>query len=182
VSLARFQEADQGDYQAGFEVSGALGKVGFRVETAVNVMERTRDWDVEAVVGVDYRFPFKLLVAAEVFYNGYGAKTAAGYAALASDPGQRVMRGETFSLGRYYAGLTLDQELHPLLHISLSTLFNAADPSALVIPALKWSVIQDAHIIAGMMIPIGRKPEDMVMQSEFGTMPLAGYLVMRLAF
>jgi hypothetical protein len=136
------------------------------------------------VLGADYRFPIKLHVAGEVFYNGYGAAGAADYAAYLLDPerSERLTRGESFALGRWYAGLTADQELHPLVHLTCGALGNLGDPSTLVMLGLRWAVLQDARISLGALLPVGRRPDGLTPKSEYGAMPLAGYGVVKVSF
>ncbi len=184
VSLARFQGSAEGDWMAGAEVSGALGDVGLRGEVAVNVGEDSRRVDVEAVLGADYRLPIDLHLAAEAFYNGYGAAHADEYAAFLLDPArsERLTRGESFALGRYYAGLTADQQLHPLVHLVVGALGNLGDPSTLLMAGLRWAVLQDARLSLGALVPVGRRPEGLAARSEYGSMPLAGYGVLKVSF
>jgi len=184
VSIARFQGSVEGDWMAGAEVSGALGDVGLRGEVAVNLGERSRHVDVEAVLGADYRLPIDLHLAAEVFYNGYGPAHASEYAAFLLDPArsERLTRGESFALGRYYAGLTADQQLHPLLHLVVGAIGNLGDPSTLVMLGLRWAVLQDARLSLGALVPVGRHPDGLTPRSEYGAMPVAGYGVAKISF
>ncbi len=191
VSLARFQLSKDGNWMAGLEFTGELGKVGVRGEVAANVDEDLEDWDIQGVVGADYHFPFKLTCAGEFFYNGYGTDDTSDYTSFYFDPvdptvsplkSERLLRGEAFNIGRYYLGLSLSQELHPLVHLSLSSITNLLDPSGMLIAGLQWSVVQDAKIKAGAMIPIGKKPSGFNIETEYGAMPIAGYVVMKLSF
>jgi len=216
LSAARFQMADEADWMVGVEFSGDIKKVGFRGEVAFNYMQDSGDWDIEAVVGLDYHFPFKLTLAGEFFFNGYGAADPDGYDEYLMSPGacertaieagfgalvpycavmkgERLERGEAFHMGRYYLGLTATQEVHPLVNLTLSAITNLRDPSTLLILGLQWSIIQDVRLKAGLMAPIGRKP-DVTMdatgamplvvdaKSEFGMMPLLGYMVLKFSY
>ena len=184
VSVARFQLSKDANWMAGIEATGEIGKVGVRGEVAANVDEDGERWDIQGVVGADYHFPIKLTLAGEFFYNGYGVDDPDNYMTFISDPvrSERLLRGEAFNMGRYYAGLSLSQEAHPLLHISLAAITNLLDPSALLTAGLRWSVVQNAKILAGAMIPIGKKPQGLSFKSEYGAMPVAGYVVMKLSF
>jgi len=184
VSVARFQLSRDGNWMVGLETTGELGRVGVRGEVAVNVNEDREDWDIQGVVGADYHFPIKLTLAGELFYNGYGVDDEDDYTTFVMDPvrSERLLRGEAFNMGRYYAGLSLSQEVHPLVHLSLASITNLLDPSALLIAGVQWSVVQDARVKAGAMIPLGRKPKGLDIRSEYGAMPVAGYVVMKLSF
>ena len=215
LSGARFQAADEANWMVGVEFSGDIRKVGFRGEAAFNYLQESGDWDIEAVIGLDYHFPFKLTLAGEFFYNGYGAAGPAGYAEYLMSPGtceqmlvseslgdfapycatmkgERLERGEAFHVGRYYLGFTATQEVHPLVNLSLSTITNFRDPSSLLILGLQWSVVQDVRVTAGVMVPLGRKPEVTTdptgnftlieARSEFGLMPVLGYAVVKFSY
>ncbi len=204
VSAARFQMSQQGNWMAGLETTGPLGPLGFRAEAAFNFMEESHDWDIEAVAGLDYRFPFGLMVAGEAFYNGYGSDDPdeyLGYYMDMSDPfagkmpekGERLARGETFNIGRYYLGLALDQEVVPVLHVTLSAVGNLIDPSGFLMAGLDWSVVENARFSAGALVPLGEKstgpgldalpvPSSFDLSSEYGLMPVMGFAVLKLAY
>ncbi|NOZ01824.1 MAG: hypothetical protein GXP54_08040 [Deltaproteobacteria bacterium] len=215
LSAARFQMADEADWMVGFEFSGSIEKVGFRGEAAFNYMQKTGDWDIEAVIGADYHFPFKLTLAGEFFFNGYGAADPDGYNEYLMSPGtcrgmiagtafeafsplcstmkgERLERGEAFQMGRYYLGITAVQEVHPLVSLTLTSITNLRDPSTLLIFGLRWSVIQDVRLTAGVLVPLGEKPDVTTdptgafqlvdAKSEFGLMPVLGYAVIKFSF
>lgn len=202
VSAARFQQSQQGNWMGGLETTGPLGPLGFRAEAAFNFMEESHDWDIEAVAGLDYRFSFGLMVAGEAFYNGYGTDDPDEYLSYyldMSDPlagkmpekGERLARGETFNIGRYYVGLALDQEVLPVLHVTLSAAGNVLDPSGFLMAGVKWSVVENARFSAGALIPLGEKPTgpdaadpaaDLALNSEYGLMPVMGFAVLKLSY
>jgi hypothetical protein len=184
VSLARFQGSVEAGWMAGLEFSGGLGQVGFRGEAAFNLGEESRDTDLEAVLGLDHRFACKLHLAGEAFYNGYGVAHTSEYSAFLADPtrSERLARGEAFGLGRWYLGLSGDQELHPLLHATLGAIGNLGDPSLLILAGLLWSVHQDTRLSLGALVPVGEAPEGLAPRSEFGYAPLAAYAVLKVAF
>ncbi|MBL6974127.1 MAG: hypothetical protein ISR64_00205 [Deltaproteobacteria bacterium] len=215
LSAARFQLADEANWMVGLEFSGDIQKVGFRGEAAFNYMQDSGDWDIEAVIGLDYHFPFKLTLAGEFFFNGYGASSPGGYDEYLMGPatcrqaisgtalapigafcnrmkGERLERGESFQIGRYYLGITATQEVHPLVNLTLSAITNFRDPSSLLILGLRWSVIQDVRLTAGIMVPLGERPDVTMdptgtfplvdVKSEFGLMPVLGYAVLKFSF
>lgn len=202
VSAARFQMSNQGNWMGGLETTGPLGPLGFRAEAAFNFMEESRDWDIQAVAGLDYRFSFGLMVAGEAFVNGYGTDDPdeyLGYYMDMSDPlggtmpekGERLARGETFNIGRYYLGLALDQEVTPLVHLTLSGVGNLLDPSGFLMAGLKWSVVENGRVSVGALIPVGEKSTgphpasssfDVALNSEYGLMPVMGFAVLKLSY
>lgn len=201
VSAARFQLSQEPLWMAGAEFTGELGKIGFRGEGAFNYLEESGQWDIEAVVGLDYHFPFGLTLAGEGFYNGYGSDDPDDYlwyykdkAELSIQGGatdlpqkprrERLDRGEIFNVGRYYAGLSASQEILPVLHASVSAIGNLGDPSGMVLAGIRWSVVENARFSAGAMIPIGEEPDpsSLAISAEYGAMPFVAYGVLKLAF
>ena len=203
ASAARFQLTNEAIWMGGLEFTGELGKVGFRGEGAFNYYEEAGDWDIEGVLGLDYHFPFGLTLAGEAFYNGPGTDDTTQYARYfvgapseTSDAdvdearAERLARGEAFNVGRYYAGISASQEILPILHASVSAIGNLGDPSAMLMAGLRWSVVQNARFSFGAVIPLGEKPHVPFnlgfpvpqIKSEFGTMPIIAYGVLKLAF
>ena len=188
LSLARFQFQDDADWMIGAEYTGEIWDLGFRGEVALNIQEEARSTDLEAVVGLDYTLTWlgqrKLTLAAEGFYNGYGVADANDYLPFLMDPKKsaRLWRGEAFHVGRYYAGLSASQELNPLWTLTLSSIANLGDPSALFTAGLRWSIVQNARVTAGLMLPVGERPEGLAMRSEMGSFPVIGYGVIKLSF
>ena len=187
VSAARLGN----DYMGGAEFSGELWDFGVRGEGAFTWNTARSDWDIQAVLGIDYGFDWKMKVALEAFYNGYGTDNPDEYASYWFDPSggvpaksERLTRAETFNIGRYYLGLSIDQELHPLVHLVVSGMLNAMDPSAFVTLGLQWSVQQNVRFIAGSMIAIGERPNLTAgkLPSDFGFYPNNGYAVLKVSF
>ncbi len=116
-----------------------------------------------AVIGTTSEPAKKLHVTAEAYWNGAGASKQDDYLAEAASP--RVAIGETYTLGRVYGGVGADWEAHPLLHVELSAIANLHDPSAIIAPTLRYSVAQNASLIAGAYVPIGAT------RTEFGLYP-----------
>lgn len=190
LSVARFQLTHASDYMVGGEFAGELGDVGFRGEAAFNYLPETEQWDVEGVVGADYRFSVGLTLAGELFYNGLGTDDSDQYAAFVWKPdstaSERLRRGEAFNIGRYYTGVAMTQEVTPLLSLTLSAVANWADPSALLLGGIQWSVVQNGRLTAGALLPLGAKPDwdnwSHPVSSEYGLAPLLGYLVLKVSF
>ena len=184
LSGARFQLSEEANWMAGAEFTGELGKVGFRGEAAFNYLEESGEWDIAGVLGLDYRFPVGLTLAGELFYNGYGTDNPDEYADFFADPvrSERLKRGETFNIGRYYIGLSANYELTPLMHLTLAGMGNLTDPSGLVMAGFRWSVVENGRFTAGAMVPTGEKPDGLEPKSEFGSLPVLGYAVMKMSF
>jgi hypothetical protein len=187
VSAARLGD----DWMAGAEVAGQIGKVGVRGEAAWTWNVAREQWDLQAVAGADGALPWKMKVAGEVFYNGYGVADSEEYVdflldAVSPEPGRshRLLRGETFHIGRYYLGLLVSQELHPLVQLVVSGISNVTDPSGMVMASLQWSIQQNVRLSAGGMVSLGQRPaaNEITVPSEFGLYPGVGYMVLNIGF
>jgi hypothetical protein len=135
------------------------------------------------VLGTTAELSSKLHVTAEGYFNGAGARTARDYAVELASP--RVAVGEAYTVGRAYAGLAADWQPHPLLHAELATIANLEDPSAIFAPTLRYSVAENASLVAGAYVPLGRAPEysgSMTLRSEFGLYPQLYHLDAKLWF
>lgn len=180
------------DWMGGAELSGELWDFGVRGEAAVTWNQETDRTDVQAVLGLDYGFGWNMKVATELFYNGYGTADSSDYVTYFLPDAQgnlppraeRLLRGETFNVGRALWGLSVDQQLHPLVHLVLSGMVNLLDPSALSTLSLQWSVQQNVRLLVGGMLPLGARPNfsQLRLPSEFGMLPQIGFVVLKVAF
>jgi hypothetical protein len=108
----------------------------------------------------------------------------------------RYARGEIWTLGRYYAAASASYELLPIVEVSVTAIANLADPSDLAVPAMKWSISDDAELVAGAFVAVGRRSEavlgvsdagssgavPIVPRSEFGLAPQGGYVGLKAYF
>src|SRR5512140_928647 len=154
------------DVVLGGDFSGDLGPLGVHGEAAytlgfaglgakgepVTVAERA----LRAVVGADWKPAEKLLVAGEYYFNGFGAKEPAGYAAALRSP--RVQRGEVFGAGRHYLGLVAAYQATELLSVQGIAIVNLTDPSAQLVAALDYWFAQSVILRAGAILPLGAQP------------------------
>lgn len=142
------------DIVVGADFSGDLGPLGAHGEAAWTLpLVRQGDF-LRAVVGLEWRPLESLVVGAEYYFNGFGARTAAGLlGVLTSD---RVVRGEIFGGGRHYAGVTAAWLATDLLTGSLTAIVNLVDPSALFVPSLEYSFEQHVLVRVGGFVPVGR--------------------------
>ena len=134
-----------------------------------------------ATAGVVWSVPSFRLVG-ELHYNGVGGADAGDY--LGRSMSQRAAIGEVYVFGRYYAGLVADWEVHPLVHLLLTTMANLRDPSGLVSPGLSYSVATNVELAAGAYLPLGSRPDwglQPRFRSEFGAYPYFYYLELKLA-
>lgn len=116
-----------------------------------------------------------LYVVAEYQRDGLGAARPAELPAVAlSAP---AARAELQVFGRDVAAGQVSYQMHPLLTANLLTLWNLNDGSALVAPALSYSAGSNLTLRAGLfagggtaLLPSGGPG------SEYGAVPLAGYI------
>jgi hypothetical protein len=126
-----------------------------------------------AVLGTTTELTSKLHLTAEVAFNGAGARGPEDYVSELSS--RRLALGEAYNVGRVYAGLAADWQLHPLVGLALSALSNLQDPSAILAPGLHYSIAENASLVAGAFIPLGQGPRysttGIRARSEFGLYP-----------
>lgn len=159
----------------GFLTTDLLG-MGVRAEAAFTESGDPRDAEIDrdrfvrASAGFDRLLAATLTLTAEAHYNGFGAKAPDGYERVAMS--DRVSRGEIPSLGRYYTGVSLAWQAHPLLMVSGVGLTNWGDRSVLLQTTGEWSATQNIVIQAGGILGFGAGlgPEGQV-GSEYGFVP-----------
>lgn len=172
-----------GEIHAG-EVGGlgfttAVGPVGLHGDATVTAPDGG-DPFVRAAAGGEVRPTGTLTLAAEGYVQTNGARDPAEYLAVASDP--HWIRGEQWALGRYYLAATASWEATPLVTPSLAVIANVGDPSALLVPAVAWSVADEATLSAGADLGIGARPDGTEPRSELGTWPATAYVRMAAYF
>jgi hypothetical protein len=133
---------------------------------------------VRVAVGADRSFEIAgrtLYVLAEYQRDGFGAAGASGLpAVLASAP---YRRGELQVLGRDEVMTQTTYQVHPLVRIEALALWNAGDGSALIAPALGYDALANLGLRVGGFIGIGAgRSASGLPGSEYGTVPVAGYL------
>lgn len=180
----------QADHVAGLSVASAIGQVGVYGDAAVTVPD-TGDPFVRAVAGAMYRPTGTTTVSGELYLQTLGAANPDGYLALAGS--DRFMRGQLWLLGRYYAGLSISQEITPTLIASGAVVANLGEyrPSFLAPVSLSWSVSGNADLIVGAFLGGGERPvvtagpqnfPELHLDSEFGLYPATAYAEMKAYF
>lgn len=103
--------------------------------------------------------------AIEYYFNGFGQHSG-NYSpvTLADNPDlfRRLLRGESFTLGRHYLAASVMIEMTPLWSLSPTILMNAADPSGLFQLVTNYSLSDNITLLASLNIPLGNDG------SEFG--------------
>lgn len=181
----------RGDVVGGLDLFVDLGR-GFDLHgegtlTYVPDIERRVDGRKafnRAVLGTTTALTSDLHVTAEAYFNGSGAAHPADYVTGFSSP--RFTVGEVYNVGRLYAGVAADWQIHPLLHAVVSALSNLEDPSAILTPEFDYNVATNALLVAGAFIPLGKSPlypgSSVVARSEFGLYPQLYHVDAKLYF
>jgi hypothetical protein len=170
----------------GFVTSDAFG-TGLRAEAAFTKSGDPRDAEIDreqflrASGGIDRQITAYLNLTIEVHFNGFGAKTPKGYRRIAE--ADRVQRGEVTSLGRYYTGVSLGWQAHPLFTFSGAFLTNWEDPSMLLQTTGEFSATQNIYVQVGGFYGFGKGlDDDDELQSEYGFIPPTLWWAFRVYF
>lgn len=139
---------------------GDAGPVAVWGEGAV--FEHSGSPRVSFVAGGERRLGEGKTLGAGYLFQEFGARSAAGLAAAAADAPYR--QGWAFLGARQYALLTAHWEVHPLVHLDLSGLFNLTDASTLWQPRLTWNAADEADLALYAWKATGRAG-----RSEFGS-------------
>ena len=96
---------------------------------------------------------------------------------------ERLRRHATRRLGRYYLGGSLNWQAHPLLVLTGTTLINAGDGSAVLLPHADWSLSDNVSLIFGGIFGIGAgRAGDGHAGSEYGAVPQTVYTAIKMYF
>lgn len=103
----------------------------------------------------------------EGYFNGLGEDDP-GQALLKPELRKRLLRGEIFTLGRWYLAGTLQMEAHPLAHLFLTVIAGLENPSLILQPYLTWDIIQNLQLTLGAIFLAGGA------ETEFGGFQIPG--------
>jgi hypothetical protein len=176
------------DLFGGVTSSAAVGDAEIHGEAAAFRVRSGIDHDVvwKAVVGGSYRFPIGagILAYVEYHYSGFGAEHPEEIQALLATPSfvGRLFRGDMQILSRHAIGMTGSYDVSPEITYSGQWLYNPADRSGIVAPAMTYTFNDAVSVLGSMYIPYGRPPDGGVLRSEYGAAPLSGLLQLRWYF
>lgn len=128
-----------------------------------------------AVANIDYSwtaFGRNTYGYIEFYYDSLGAGSQ--QAMLADrELYERIERGDIYMRDRYYTAAGIQYELHPLVNLYASAIYNIHDGSYILQPRAVWDARENMRVTAGLDLPEGGKG------SEFGgfTDRLSGYTV-----
>ena len=185
----------QGDRVVGTSFTTSIGAIGAYGDGTVTFADG-RDPFVRASVGGLWRPTGTTSLAGEMYLQTIGAADPSDYLQQFSDP--RYTRGQLWLMGRGYGALSVGQELTPLLQAGGALIANVEDGSAFLAPNLSWSVSDNAAFALGGFVGLGQRPtselqsftyggypievEVPVLQSEFGTYPVAVFSQLKAYF
>jgi hypothetical protein len=173
---------------AGLTASAAVGDVEVHAELAVF---RTPDpWPggmgadqriaPMAVAGASYRIPAGkgIYLLAEYYHSGFGFESARAVIPSLADPGvrERLLRGDTQTLGRDTAALILSYEATEELTATLTVLESLQDGSGIAAPGATVRLGNRVAVSAALYPSWGARPAGGSLGSFWGTAPMAGYV------
>ncbi len=109
-----------------------------------------------ATVGAQ-RISMDWQIGAEYHFNGLGAASADGYAEALMQP--ELARGETYFLGRHYAGVNGFYFLDAGWGFGGGAIANVVDPSVVVFPTVEYEIEEQFSIRAGAYVGLGERAE-----------------------
>lgn len=178
------------DLVAGLSSSAAVGDAEIHGEAA-GFWPRTGPngrgpavW--KAVAGGSSRFPLGngLLLYAEYHYSGFGLRRARDIAAALRDPAfaARYLRADTQILTRHAVAVLGTYEWSADVAVTGRWVHNPIDRSGIVAPAATVVFSDRLSALAAAYFPYGRPPSEAWFESEYGAVPWAGLIQLRLHF
>ena len=142
------------DTIGGLGASGYLGESAWRmnmVYTHLSAESRENDF-LQVVANLDYAWMWgtkNVYGLLEFYYNGLGCRDDYQKALDNEALMERLLRGEMFTMGRFYLAGQIQVELHPLVQWHTTAIINLSDPSGLLQPQVLWDVASDVQLIIG---------------------------------
>ena len=140
----------------------------------------------KAVFGGSYTFDVGhgLTFLAEYHYSGFGLKdvSRATDKIAESTFAERVIRGDTQTLGREAFAYQLSYPFSISLNGAFLVLHSPQDGSAVLSPSLIWDFSKSASLLGSIFIPFGNQPYGGQVKSEYGSTPLSFFLQLRMYY
>jgi len=129
-------------------VSASVGAFKLRAEAALPYdLDASEVLLPRVTLGADWLHGEDLVLSAEAHFNGLGTGDAASYAAQLTAP--VTARGQSFLLGRWYAGVSALYKPHELVQLTLTPMVNLGDPSALIAWAASYELAASVNLSVG---------------------------------
>jgi len=154
------------DTVVGVQVVSDVSGWGVRGESVLFVPTGS-DPFLRMMLGGDRQFTGTLYGYAEYYFNGFGASSKEGYAARQLDP--RLREGEIHNLGQHYLAAGVRWQPSALWHVALTDLFSLTDLSQLGWLQLLRSISDNSDVRAVVFVPVGPRPRNGQLESEFGS-------------
>lgn len=161
--------------------SGAVGELGIRAEAGL------RDSDDGTVfrgaAGLERLWMLRerdFRTILELQYDEFGAARASELLPTAASA--PAARGELSVLGRSGLMASATWQAHPLTSVSLLSLVNLQDGSALISPGLTWSLADEISLRLGAFAGLGPGARGPELRSEHGATPLIGFAALTAFF
>ena len=131
----------------------------------------------ELSFGIEHSWENSLDLRLEQFYHGKGAGSVSDYNITST-----AAQGESIYLGRNYTALGVGYEFTPLVNAEMLAIANLTDHSYLLSFNAIYSLSDEAELAVNLGVPIGKKPEDSEIKSEFGSYPYSVNIEVRCYF
>lgn len=127
----------------------------------------------KAVIGGSYRLPVGngLLTYVEYHYSGFGVTSADQILGALTDPAfvGRLYRGDTQILTRHALAVVASYEWSPVVAASTSLVQEPTDGSGVITPSLTLTFGDRWSLLASAYLSYGRRAENAVPQSAYGS-------------
>lgn len=133
----------------GADFSGQIRGAGFRGEWLHNFAWRKAAYD-QMVLGADYRFRGGVTLIGEYLYNS-GALSESELLRNLS----LAQVGSVMTLSRHLAGLYLDYQAHPLVHLTGYMSVDLEKGGLFLGPRVSWNILTDLDLEAGALMAAG---------------------------
>ncbi|MBD3232206.1 MAG: hypothetical protein GF315_00620 [candidate division Zixibacteria bacterium] len=177
----------------GFDLTRAIGGAGVWLESAY-VFTHALDDNVTASddylrssAGVDYSLGDGTYLFCEYHYNQAGENNSDRYISLSDDIAYN--EGAVYLLAEHYLAAGISHNITPLIILNGEVLTNLIDPSAYLMPSVKYNIEENFYLSGGVYFGLGKKPEFnpmspgfIEMPSEFGFYPTMYYSSFRIYF
>jgi hypothetical protein len=131
----------------------------------------------ELSFGIEHSWENSLDLRLEQFYHGKGAVSVSDYNITST-----AAQGESIYLGRNYTALGVGYEFTPLVNAEMLAIANLTDHSYLLSFNAVYSLSDESELAVNLSMPIGKKPEDSEIKSEFGSYPYSVNIEVRCYF
>lgn len=171
----------------GLDVARSIGGAGFWCETAYVLADQLRkepDADAQNYLrlstGLDYSLTSKMYGFVEYHFNGAGESKPENYYRDFFKIAYR--EGSVYLLGRHYLTPGMIYQLSGLLTFNAQSLINLLDPSLYLALSLDYNIAENIYVAGGAFIGVGKKSQNLLLQSEFGSYPNVYYTSFRIYF